>query len=67
MLLAPAPLLFGAIYDRTKSYDGALWVLGVGLALAIVFYLGLGPYRYAASIGRAAEPAPNLAPEPAAA
>jgi MFS family permease len=67
MLLAPAPLLFGAIYDHTKSYDGALWVLGIGLALAIVFYLGLGPYRYAASIGSAIEATPDLGPEPAAA
>jgi len=67
MLLAPAPLLFGAIYDRTKSYDGALWVLGIGLALAIAFYLMLGPYRYAASIGAASEPPPKIAPEPEAA
>jgi MFS family permease len=67
MLLAPAPLLFGAIYDRTKSYDGALWVLGIGLALAIAFYLMLGPYRYAASIGRVVEPSPTGAPEPVAA
>jgi MFS family permease len=63
MLLAPAPLLFGVIYDRTKSYNGALWVLGLGLALAVAFYLMLGPYRYAASIGRNPAAAPNTAEE----
>jgi len=63
MLLAPAPLLFGVIYDRTKSYNGALWVLGVGLALAVAFYLMLGPYRYAASIGRNPAAAPITAEE----
>jgi MFS family permease len=66
MLLAPAPLVFGAIYDRTKSYDGALWVLGIGLALAVAFYLMLGPYRYAASIGSVSAPAPDGAPTPEA-
>jgi len=62
MLLAPAPLLFGVIYDRTKSYDGALWVLGVGLALAVGFYLMLGPYRYAATIGRAPDTPKQTSP-----
>lgn len=60
MLLAPAPLLFGYIFDKTKSYDGALWVLGVGLAIASGLYLLLGPYRYSASIGaKEAAPSPS--------
>jgi len=53
ILLAPAPLVFGIIYDRYKSYNGALWVLGVGLGLAFLFYIMLGPYRYAATGGKA--------------
>jgi len=58
--LAPAPLLFGYIYDQTKSYNGALWVLGVGLAIASGLYLLLGPYRYSASIGaKEAAPSPS--------
>jgi MFS family permease len=59
MLLAPAPLVFGIIYDRYKSYDGALWVLGIGLGLAFLFYLMLGPYRYAATIGGVGKPSPD--------
>jgi cyanate permease len=59
MLLAPAPLLFGIIYDRYKSYNGALWVLGIGLTLAFIFYLMLGPYRYAATVGEALKPGAN--------
>jgi cyanate permease len=57
VLLAPAPMVFGLIYDKTRSYDAALWVLGGGLFIAIVLYLFLGPYRYAASIGSTPEPA----------
>jgi MFS family permease len=50
VVLAPAPLLFGAIYDRTHSYNGMLWILGIGIGLATFLYLGLGPYRYARDI-----------------
>jgi cyanate permease len=53
LVLAPAPFVFGLIYDRTHSYNGALWILGGGLVIANLLYLFVGPYRFAANIGAA--------------
>lgn len=41
MLEAPAPMLVGAVFDRTGSYDAALWFLAACLAAAILMLLSL--------------------------
>ncbi len=62
LVLAPAPLVFGLIFDRTHSYDGALWVLGIGLVIANLLYLFLGPYRFPADVGAAPLPSEPMDP-----
>ena len=42
------PLVMGGVYDRFGSYQSALLVMEVLLALAIGCVLLLGPYRYPA-------------------
>ena len=46
VVLAPAPLLFGFIFDRTKSYDMVLTTIIGGLVIATLCYGLLGPYRF---------------------
>jgi cyanate permease len=46
LLGAPAPIIIGAIFDSSRSYDLALVVLEVVLTGAIVCFWCLKPYRY---------------------
>jgi MFS family permease len=46
VVLAPAPLLFGFIFDGTKSYDMVLTTIIGGLVIATLCYGLLGPYRF---------------------
>lgn len=45
---ALGPLLMGAAFDATHSYDRALWVLAGGLVVAIATLLCLGPFAFGA-------------------
>jgi cyanate permease len=40
------PAVMGAVHTRTHSYDPAFYAFGIMLALAIVFMLFLGRYRF---------------------
>jgi len=40
------PVVMGAVHTRLQSYDSAFYAFGIMLALAIVFMLFLGRYRY---------------------
>jgi len=44
--MAVAPLLVGLCYDSLGSYEPAFWVMTVSMAVTIILYLVLGPYRY---------------------
>jgi MFS family permease len=52
MAMAITPPLFGMIYDREGSYALVYWTMVGGALLGALIYLALGPYRYAADIGR---------------
>jgi len=52
MAMAATPPLFGMIYDRHGSYAPVYWIMIGGAVLGSLIYLTLGPYRYAADIGR---------------
>jgi MFS family permease len=52
MAMAITPPLFGMIYDREGSYALVYWTMIGGALLGALIYLALGPYRYAADIGR---------------
>ena len=46
VLSAPAPIVVGAVFDRTGSYGWALVALEAALALTVLFFWLLEPYPY---------------------
>jgi MFS family permease len=40
------PVVMGAVHTRLQSYDSAFYAFGIMLAVAIIFMLFLGRYRY---------------------
>jgi len=59
LVLAPAPLLFGYIFDKTKSYDLVLATIVGGLVIATLCYGLLGPYRYSVDARTRLDAAPK--------
>lgn len=51
LLFGIASPLTGWVREVSGSYDAVIWAAVVGLAISTLFYLILGPYRYAKDIG----------------
>ncbi len=61
LLFGLAAPVTGRIREATGSYDVVIWATVVGLTIAALIYLVLGPYRFAKHIG--AVPQPETRPE----
>jgi cyanate permease len=53
------PLLMGDVFDRTGSYNLAIVIFELALALSLVLIAALGPYRYAVDGLRGAAATPD--------
>ncbi|HEY7379033.1 MAG TPA: hypothetical protein VH542_10150, partial [Steroidobacteraceae bacterium] len=51
LLFGLAAPVTGRIREATGSYDVLIWATVIGLVIAALIYLCLGPYRYAKHIG----------------
>ena len=56
LLLGFAAPVTGRIREATGSYDVVIWASAVGLVIAALIYLVLGPYRFAKHIGAVPQP-----------
>jgi hypothetical protein len=63
LLFGLAPPVTGHIREVTGSYDVVIWATVVGLVIAALLYLVMGPYRFAKHIG--AVPQSEARPAPA--
>lgn len=49
---APAPILVGAMFDRSRSYHLALWALEAGMGLGVVAFCLLKPFPFPTEAAR---------------
>jgi MFS family permease len=55
LVSAPAPVLVGAIFDRTRSYSSAFLILEVGLAISVLAFALLKPFPFPTPEARKAQ------------